>query len=297
MHEAPPVSLARQLAYLWQRHVLRRRIMLADGLPLDMRLHFYAADDVGRHLFKYRRYEGHLLDYLAALPAPGPGELAFDIGANLGWYPVLLHRLWAGRAELHAFEPDPRNRRLLEDNLALNSVSDVRVVAAALSDRPGQAQLNRYRALNLGKHSLLPLAGAVDAVSTPVTTLDAYVLEQGLEGRPVALLKVDVEGLEPAVIAGARRTLEHTRLVLLEYSPMYYRRPEAAAMLDQLQASGFGLLRHDASGWTPAPAADLLRLEHQVDTLWLRSQRAAASSPGSAADSHKPTRNQISDEV
>lgn len=292
--------MARQLAYFWQRHVLRRRMLLAEGLPLGMRFRFHAADDVGRHLFKYRRYETHLLDYLAALPPPEPGALVFDVGANLGWYPVLLHRLWAGRAEVHAFEPDPRNRRLLEENLALNDVSGVRVVAAALSDHTGQASLNRYRALNLGKHSLLPLAGAVDSVSTAVTTLDEHVREQGLEGRAVALLKLDVEGLEPAVVAGARRTLAHTRLVLLEYSPMYYRRAEAGAMLETLQRSGFALLRHGPAGWAPGSVEGLLRLEQQVDTLWLRPQAGGsggAPSPGSAADSHMPTRNQISDEV
>ena len=182
----------------------------------------------------------------------------------------------------------------------LNGVSDVRVVAAALSDRPGQARLNRYRALNLGKHSLLPLAGAVDSVMYHGTTLDTYVREQGLEGRPVALLKVDVEGLEPAVIRGARRTLEHTRLVMLEYSPMYYRQPEADAMLELLQAGGFNLFRHGAQGWAPAELDSLLRLDHQVDTVWLRPQArvsGAAPASGSAADSHQPTRNQISEEV
>ena len=104
-HDARQVSVKRQLAYFWQRHVLRRRVMLAEGLPLGMRFRFHAADDVGRHLFKYRLYEPHLLDYLTTMPAPQPGALVFDVGANLGWYPVLLHRLWAGCAESMLLSP------------------------------------------------------------------------------------------------------------------------------------------------------------------------------------------------
>jgi FkbM family methyltransferase len=268
------VALGRQLQYLWQRHVRRRPLMLADGLPLDMRFAFNSADDVGRHLFKYRRYEPHVLGYLQTLPPPCAPSLLLDIGANLGWYSTVGKRLWGDRVQVHAFEPEPQNRALLEHNLALNGLSDVQVVDAALSDYLGGGELNLYRALNQGKHSLLPLQGAVGSVPTRVLTLDHYLASLALDSQPVAFIKLDVEGLEPAVVRGARQALGRTGLLMLEYSPMYYQQRDAKQMVEALFAEGFELLVPGAQGWQPASAAQLLSLQRQVDTLWRRPQPA-----------------------
>ena len=53
----------------------------------------------------------------------------------------------------------------------------------------------------------------------PIVDLDSALHQLGLADRPVSVLKIDVEGYEPAVIAGAMKTLERTGAVILEYSP------------------------------------------------------------------------------
>lgn len=266
------MTITRKLDYLWQRHVLRRKQMLADGLPLNMRFRFYAADDVGRHLFKYRVYEPPVFQWLKDMEEPEEPALVFDIGANLGWYSVLANRLWGQKASIHCFEPDPRNRSLLKQNLALNRVADAVVVAEALADQAGHGQLNRYRGLNLGKHSLLPLQGAVDAIPTPINSLDAYTREHGLEYQEVALIKLDVEGMEPAVVDGGRKTLQRTALLMMEYSPMYYQPNQATKMVEVLEQAGLHLYLYGSQGWQPAPAEQLLASSRQLDTLWSRTQ-------------------------
>lgn len=53
----------------------------------------------------------------------------------------------------------------------------------------------------------------------PIVDLDSALHQLGLADRPVSVLKIDVEGYEPALIAGAMKTLERTGAVILEYSP------------------------------------------------------------------------------
>lgn len=264
------MSAGRQLSWFLQRFVLRRRRLMADGLPLGMRLEVPAADDVGRRLFKYRVHEAPILRWLQERPAPRAGELAIDAGANLGWYAVLLDRLSAGRLDIHAFEPDPDNRALLARNLALNDARRVTVRDQALADREGTATLHRYRDLNRGKHSLRPLAGAVGEVTVRCARLDDVLREAGLDDRPVWLLKIDVEGLEPAVVRGAAASLQRVRSLVLEYSPMYYEGEEAATMLRSLVAAGLRPALWDGARWTPCSAERVGALTEQRDTVWTR---------------------------
>lgn len=263
-------GLARQLSYAFQRWALRRTTLVAKGLPYDMALRFRTPDDVGRRIYKRGVHEPHILKLLISRSSPPEGAIALDVGANLGWYAVLLDRLHGGTVEVFAFEPDPLNFGLLQENLALNRASSVRPFALALSDRHGKAGLHRYRDINLGRHSLEALPGSGVVTPVPTESLDAFLSGQGCRDRPVQLLKVDVEGHEPAVVRGAEATLRQTRLLVLEYSPMYYGDGEAADMLDRIGAAGLRPMRYAASGWRPTGRAELLTLRHQEDTAWLR---------------------------
>lgn len=274
-----PVRLGRQASYLWQRFVLRRSSLLADGLPLGLRLRVPARDDVGRRLFKYRVHEPAVLEWLGGLPAPPPGALAVDVGANLGWYSVVLHRLSCGALDVHAFEPDPVNRKLLEENLALNGADAVHVSPLALADASGTARLNRYRDINRGKHSLLPLEGAVDSIAVRRGTLDGYLDDRGLSERPLWLLKIDVEGLEADVIRGAHQALTRTGALMMEYSPMYLEPEAGRAMLATLEAAGLCPFLHDGQAWAPCTVAELMALKDQRDTVWRRRQGAFSERP------------------
>jgi FkbM family methyltransferase len=265
------VSTARQLRYAWERFFLRRRELLADDLPLGLRLWVAVRDDVGRRLYKYQSHEPHVLAWLERQPSPSSGALVVDAGANLGWYTLLLDRLGSGRLAVHAFEPDPDNRALLERNCELNGAEHVTINACALADRPGEATLYRYRDINRGKHSLRPLQRSVDTVAVETVTLDGYLEQQGLVDEDIWLLKIDVEGAEPEVIRGSESSLPRVCRILLEFTPAFYDAERRDAMLDRLFAAGFRPTIWDGTAWAAVDRDRLERETRQCDTLWSRS--------------------------
>ena len=136
--------------------------------------------------------------------AVGPGALVVDVGAHLGWFSIRAAR--AG-ARVIAFEPNPDTRPLLQRNLADNGVAErVTVVGKAVSDAPGT--LTFWRSPAGDTSSLLRPAEGERPVELEVVALDDVVTE------PVAVVKVDVEGAELGVIAGARRVLSGATLFI-----------------------------------------------------------------------------------
>lgn len=266
----PTQSIARQFDYFFQRFILRRKYMLADGLPLGMKFRFRTPDDVGRRIFKYATWEPHILSFLQDQVSFPRGGLVFDVGANLGWYCVLIDRISGGKADIYGFEPDPENFGMLQFNLELNNADRVRTFALGMTDRDGEAQLHRYADINLGRHSLLESYPRADTVKVKVQRLDRFCEENGLSGRRIALLKIDVEGLEPQVIEGGVSCLLRTECLIIEYSPMYYEPAHAEAMLQRLVSSGLKPRLYRHGQWQAVKTGEILALSEQRDIIWTR---------------------------
>jgi FkbM family methyltransferase len=129
-----------------------------------------------------------------------PGMHAVDVGANVGVYTgAMAARVGAG-GRVWSFEPTPRSGALLQRMLDLNGFRHVTLVRSAVSDRQGSTQFQ------VTSHSELNAVGAGgDTIRVDTVTLDHAAREHGW--REVAFVKIDVEGHEAAVIAGAREFL------------------------------------------------------------------------------------------
>jgi FkbM family methyltransferase len=165
------------------------------GVPLE--LHpppDYLSDEVRR---TGDFYEANILDavraYLARLE---PGVLV-DVGAMIGNHTAYLCAFVPHTAVV-AFEPVPANFELLRVNAPRAEAYRV-----ALSDAPGAGAIVNDDPLNRGHGRLMP------GHDVFVATLDSFRL------RGVSLIKVDVEGEEPAVISGAWHTIVTDRPLLL----------------------------------------------------------------------------------
>jgi FkbM family methyltransferase len=228
-------------------------------------------DAVGRHIAKYGAHEPDLTRWITDRLASCQSALFVDVGANVGWH--ALHAAHCKSVEaVVAFEPDPFNAWLLDRNLMQNGISNVIVCCFAIGAQHGQARLYRYKPSNRGRHSLSTNHGYGSKI-VPMVDLDSVLNDLGLGNRPVAILKIDVEGYEPAVIEGARATLARTDAVILEYTPKLSQEGglSADAMFRALHAGGFlpHALQHN--GTTMRVDTDELRtLNEQKDVIWLR---------------------------
>ena len=145
--------------------------------------------------------------------------LIIDVGANIGLTAMAMS-FAAPRSHIIAFEPSPENVALFESNT--RGQTRIELKRCGLADCAGDLDF------------LVPLAGANCHVVTPnyefsssvgfrplkvpVTTLDSY-LEETMPNERVVLIKIDVEGFEPNVLAGARRVIQRQRpLIWMEFN-------------------------------------------------------------------------------
>jgi len=141
------------------------------------------------------------IEILEDLDAP----TVVDIGANLGYYACMPCAVHDGATVL-AIEPDPSNVALLRRTVDANGYGEqVTVIESGVSNESGTTTLYRTdesncHTMNERKASLQRMSQTIEV---PVNTLDAILEEAGIEPEAVDVIRMDVEGHEPAVIQGA----------------------------------------------------------------------------------------------
>lgn len=147
-----------------------------------------------------------------------PGDALVDAGANIGVFSVLAARLVGPSGRIVAIEMMPDTARRLRETLALNGISGVKVVEAALADVADQTLWAQAPEGLSGQASLVAQAfrvAQVARVAVRTTTLDLACADLG----PVALIKLDLEGAEALALAGAAGVLARTRALVYEQRP------------------------------------------------------------------------------
>jgi FkbM family methyltransferase len=252
-------------------HLRPKRPVRARAASSPLVFYVHHRDALGRHILKYGEHEPLLTRWLEHYLSRTQPGLFIDVGANIGW-----HALHAARhptiERAVAFEPDPFNFALLERNVAANGLDKVICRAAAIGDRPGTLRLYRYKPSNLGRHSAVVDHG-YGWREVPVMDLDGALAAMDLARRPVAALKIDVEGFEPAVIQGAQATLARTGAVIIEHSPALGRAVGLSSdgMITLLLSCGFRPHVLRADGGLEAITGDELRsYSGVIDVIWSR---------------------------
>jgi FkbM family methyltransferase len=209
-------------------------------------------DDYVQRKIWYRSFEPVTARALGRLLRPG--DTAFDVGANVGFYTLLFASRVGPFGTVHAFEPVNGDR--LEANLELSGLRNVVVSCTAVGATPGTVAIGRSAGAEGLSSGTWRRGAAPDAVEVEQITLDDYV-EAHVPGR-IGLVKIDVEGMEPDVIAGLSRTLAAGRVeaLLVEVSGDAMDEPEV--VLKPLRAAGFRAWRLGAFGGRrrPGPALD-----------------------------------------
>jgi FkbM family methyltransferase len=185
-----------------------------------------------------------------------PGDVAIDVGANVGWHTLLMAAQVGGAGRVYAFEPNDTTRQRLLDAVASNALTrSVTVDARAVADRAGDTGFEAPAAGHVWDGTGRLSAGGGRLV--PCTTLDAFVAEQRI--ARAALLKIDVEGWELAVLRGARETLRTLRpRIVFEFDAAYVSRCGGSGdqLLDWLHGLDYAVFAL-APGRAPAPVSSL----------------------------------------
>jgi FkbM family methyltransferase len=157
------------------------------------------------------------------------GQVAIDVGANFGYYSLLLCHLVGEQGRVISFEPNPNVYPLLVRSLKLNGYLKREIAqpfSCALSDGNGKATLS-FRLDNYGGGTLY----APNRAQRPSDLVQAEVETRTLDsldipsGRPL-FIKIDAEGAEYPILKGADKLLRSVDdvVMMLEFTPQFIRK-------------------------------------------------------------------------
>ena len=152
-------------------------------------------------------YEAHLVPVFERFCRPG--MTVVDVGANIGLYTLLASKLVGPTGRVVAIEPSSENCRLILLSVEANRAENVELLPLALDRDRGWSNLSGH----FGSNGGLVSGDASSLTSGWSEIVPTFALDDLVEG-PVDFLKIDVEGAEGRVVAGARRILETSRPVV-----------------------------------------------------------------------------------
>jgi FkbM family methyltransferase len=157
-----------------------------------------------------------------------PGMTVVDVGANVGYYSLLASKLVGPSGRVIALEPNSENCRLLLSSLRLAGITNVELIPVACDRATGWAYYSTHVGSNGG------LVDDQDLLAHPGVVVPTFRLDDIVES-PVGLLKMDVEGAEARVVAGATRLIESSRpIITTELTRDMLRNVSAVSIADYL---------------------------------------------------------------
>jgi len=202
------------------------------------------------------------------------GMRVADIGANWGYYTLLMAAATGPGGRVYAVEPEPRNLDLIGRNLQVNGLAErVSVIPKVALDRKGTAELYQ-NSRNLGAHTLFVAESARRL--HPKLKVEATPLDEVIEG-PLDFVKIDAEGSEPHILRGMKRiSVQSPRLeILMEFNVVALRNagvpPEE--FVRELKESGYALSSVTPQSTTVPAQEDRLFREPLSTLLLSRANR------------------------
>ena len=185
-----------------------------------------------------------------------PGSTVVDVGANVGFFTLKFAR-WVGEpGQVIAIEPDVENFEMLAAKVgAAGFEQRVRLHQAVATAEAGYAHFQRNE-LHPGDHRITLGDGGI-VVSA--VTVDDLVFAAG--GQSVSLVKVDVQGAEMLVLAGAKRTLAEIRPTLfveVDDNALLAFGSSASALVAYVEGAGYQMYELTSDGAPRKLAPDRL---------------------------------------
>jgi len=223
---------------------LEAEVDLGGGCPRRMRCTI--PDMIQMYLALFGTWEPDLTAHIRRRLRPGDGYI--DIGANVGAFVLVALEEVGREGSVLAIDASPVLATRLRENLARNGFVELepgspRVVQMAVSDVTGHLTLYEGPLENRGRSTTLGPQGA-ETTSYAVACAPLPRLATPEELRHARLIKIDVEGAEPAVLRGMEPAIAELRAdceILVELSPHWWPAdgPTAEAVLAPYLRAGF----------------------------------------------------------
>lgn len=246
-----------------------------DGIRMRCRL----PDAIQMYVYLFGTWEPDLAAFLRRRLRPG--DTFVDVGANIGCVSALASRLVGPRGTVVAIEPSPAVIAALQETLTSNDLTNVRLVAAAVSDRDHELPLFAGPCYNIGATATVGHSGLREQGRVRAAPLGSLVTREEL--ATARLIKIDVEGAEDRVLAGMLASVDALAAdaeLVVELSPSWWSDPQLRPIdvLRPFLERGFHvyLLPNDYSAWrylwprdvgAPQRLRDFAVLERRVARL------------------------------
>jgi FkbM family methyltransferase len=155
-----------------------------------------------------------------------PGMVCFDIGANVGFYTLLLSKMAGNQGLVVAFEPVPKNCDLLRRQVGMNSCKNVVLQELALADFDGSANFDPTESSSQGHLAEKGL------LNVRCARIDSLVAAGEIPAPEI--MKIDVEGAEVGVLSGAREVIARNKPVIFLATHGEQPHRECCSMLQEL---------------------------------------------------------------
>ena len=187
-------------------------------------------------MWKFESLEGYesqvLKDHLKK------GMTIIDIGANIGYYTLLMGQITGPDGIVYAFEPEPNNFRLLSKNILKNNIQNIHPFQKAVSDKNGSIKLFISKE-HRGDHKIFETDDKRPSITVDQVSIDDFLKDK----RKIDLIKMDIQGAEHLALEGLKHTIAGNKdiIIITEFSPELLREsggnPED--FLDRLISMGF----------------------------------------------------------
>jgi FkbM family methyltransferase len=211
-----------------------------------------------------------------------PETTIIDIGANVGTISVALSLLFPS-SDIHAFEPNPYAQRRLRQNLLLNNISNLSIHQQAIGNCHEYLDFHHYDDISgdIGLSSFIQskkITSKAHISPIEVMTLDSFDKEFI---KPVAVMKIDVQGFETEVIKGSINLIQrHRPVIILEHednnlaseADAQSSKQELKSLFSEHQYEVFYITRYNHDlllpvQWDAPLNGDLLALPRIIDSV------------------------------
>ena len=224
-------------------------------------------DLIDSRIYFFGEWEPAISKYMRE--AIRPGAVVADIGANIGYYTLLMSRAVGPAGRVYAAEPSPEIRARLEDSLARNAIANVTVIPFGISDRSERRSFELSEA-NLGASKF----GQVSEDGIELRRLADVIPPEDF--ARLSFIKIDVEGMEAPVMRDISTELDQLPRELTICAELRIN-PEMQQLLERFRTAGmeffevpnrYSMFDYPDHPLEPAPCGQLL--SGQLDLALVR---------------------------